>query len=260
MIVPSVRLGVEEGHGIPAITVRVPLPRRDPGCRARGGRAGRGVAGRRRRSRDRPRRRPARPGRLRDRGGQAGVPHGRGPRRHGPVRGRGRRRADRALGQGRPADRRLERPLPGGAWHRLRRPAPAGSLPDRGRWRGRPSPTFRVATRHDLFRTLADDTVHFFQVQRDGAHVPRRRSSRSAGRWTSRAAGSTPATSSSTARCFAPRRRARGSAPTWPGALPPPSPSAPRWRPRATAGGPGHCCGPRPRCSPWPGPPASASS
>ena len=129
---------LEEEHGIPAITVRVPLPRRGSGCRARGGRTGRGVAGRRRRPRDRPRRRPARPGRLRDRGGQAGVPHGRGPRRHGPVRGRGRRRADRALGQGRPADRRLERPLPGGAWHRLRRPAPAGSLPDRGRWRGRP--------------------------------------------------------------------------------------------------------------------------
>jgi len=36
------------------------------------------------------------------------------------------------------------------------------------------SPTFRVATRHDLFRKLVDDTVRFFQVQRDGAHVPRR--------------------------------------------------------------------------------------
>jgi hypothetical protein len=36
------------------------------------------------------------------------------------------------------------------------------------------SPTFRVATRHDLFRKLVDDTVRFFQVQRDGANVPRR--------------------------------------------------------------------------------------
>jgi len=36
------------------------------------------------------------------------------------------------------------------------------------------SPAFRVATRHDLFGKLADDTVQFFQVQRDGAQVPRR--------------------------------------------------------------------------------------
>jgi endoglucanase len=55
-----------------------------------------------------------------------------------------------------------------------------GALRRPGRYRivvdgvAAPSPTFRVATRHDLFRTLADDTVHFFQVQRDGAHVPRR--------------------------------------------------------------------------------------
>jgi endoglucanase len=33
---------------------------------------------------------------------------------------------------------------------------------------------FRVATRQALFRTLVEDTVHFFQVQRDGADVPRR--------------------------------------------------------------------------------------
>jgi hypothetical protein len=55
-----------------------------------------------------------------------------------------------------------------------------GALRRPGRYRivvdgvAAPSPTFRVATRHDLFRTLADDTVQFFQVQRDGAHVPRR--------------------------------------------------------------------------------------
>ena len=36
------------------------------------------------------------------------------------------------------------------------------------------SPAFRVATRHDLFGELAHDTVQFFQVQRDGAQVPRR--------------------------------------------------------------------------------------
>jgi endoglucanase len=36
------------------------------------------------------------------------------------------------------------------------------------------SPAFRVATRHDLFGKLVDDTVRFFQVQRDGAQVPRR--------------------------------------------------------------------------------------
>jgi endoglucanase len=36
------------------------------------------------------------------------------------------------------------------------------------------SPRFRVATRHALFPKLVDDTVRFFQVQRDGAHVPRR--------------------------------------------------------------------------------------
>jgi len=36
------------------------------------------------------------------------------------------------------------------------------------------SPAFRVATRRALFRALVEDTVHFFQVQRDGAHVPRR--------------------------------------------------------------------------------------
>jgi len=53
----------------------------------------------------------------------------------------------------------------------LRRPGRYRIVVDGG---AAPSPTFRVATRHDLFRTLADDTVHFFQVQRDGAHVPRR--------------------------------------------------------------------------------------
>jgi hypothetical protein len=37
-----------------------------------------------------------------------------------------------------------------------------------------PSPWFRVATRRALFRRLVDDTVHFFQVQRDGANVPAR--------------------------------------------------------------------------------------
>jgi endoglucanase len=31
------------------------------------------------------------------------------------------------------------------------------------------SPRFRVATRRALFGRLVDDTVHFFQVQRDGA-------------------------------------------------------------------------------------------
>jgi endoglucanase len=36
------------------------------------------------------------------------------------------------------------------------------------------SPPFRVATRQALFRRLVTDTVHFFQVQRDGARVPRR--------------------------------------------------------------------------------------
>jgi len=36
------------------------------------------------------------------------------------------------------------------------------------------SPAFRVATRHELFGKLVADTVRFFQVQRDGAHVPRR--------------------------------------------------------------------------------------
>jgi hypothetical protein len=244
------------------------------------------------------------------------------------------------------------------------------------------SPAFRVATRHDLFGKLVDDTVRFFQVQRDGAQVPRRldrrpshltdrhatvyatrcsrataatclrrRSGRSAARSMSRVAGSTPATSSSsptrpptrwpsccsssaactartmpwpprpamacggwtrsgtsatrsctprsgsapgasgsgssatttcggcprpttrcgcgrattstsssTARCSAPPRRARGSAPTWPAVSPPPSPSAPRWRPGATTSGRGRCCERRPRSSPWPGPPASASS
>jgi endoglucanase len=37
-----------------------------------------------------------------------------------------------------------------------------------------PSPAFRVATRRALFGKLVTDTVRFFQVQRDGAHVPRR--------------------------------------------------------------------------------------
>jgi endoglucanase len=36
------------------------------------------------------------------------------------------------------------------------------------------SPPFRVATRRALFRHLVDDTVRFFQVQRDGARVPHR--------------------------------------------------------------------------------------
>jgi endoglucanase len=36
-----------------------------------------------------------------------------------------------------------------------------------------PSPAFRVASRRALFRGLVADTVRFFQVQRDGAHVPR---------------------------------------------------------------------------------------
>ncbi|MFL6184555.1 MAG: glycoside hydrolase family 9 protein, partial [Actinomycetes bacterium] len=36
-----------------------------------------------------------------------------------------------------------------------------------------PSPAFRVASRQALFRGLVADTVRFFQVQRDGAHVPR---------------------------------------------------------------------------------------
>jgi hypothetical protein len=36
------------------------------------------------------------------------------------------------------------------------------------------SPSFRVATRDALFRRLVDDTVRFFQVQRDGASVPAR--------------------------------------------------------------------------------------
>jgi hypothetical protein len=39
---------------------------------------------------------------------------------------------------------------------------------------GLASPAFRVATRRALFRRLVDDTVHFFQVQRDGARVPAR--------------------------------------------------------------------------------------
>jgi len=34
------------------------------------------------------------------------------------------------------------------------------------------SPPFRVASGPALFRKLADDTVRFFQAQRDGAHVP----------------------------------------------------------------------------------------
>jgi endoglucanase len=34
------------------------------------------------------------------------------------------------------------------------------------------SPPFRVASRRALFGGLADDTVRFFQAQRDGAHVP----------------------------------------------------------------------------------------
>jgi len=34
------------------------------------------------------------------------------------------------------------------------------------------SPPFRVASRDALFRKLVDDTVRFFQAQRDGAHVP----------------------------------------------------------------------------------------
>jgi endoglucanase len=37
-----------------------------------------------------------------------------------------------------------------------------------------PSPAFRVATRRALLGKLVTDTVRFFQVQRDGAHVPRR--------------------------------------------------------------------------------------
>jgi len=244
------------------------------------------------------------------------------------------------------------------------------------------SPAFRVATRHDLFGKLVDDTVRFFQVQRDGAQVPRRLDRRpshltdrhatvyatpvfegdggdvpaaplrpvggpvdveggwfDAGdfvkfthataysvaelllvqrglhredhalaaetrhglRWLDKVwderhkvlyaqVGSAPgasgsgssatttcggcprpttrcgcgrartSTSSSTARCSAPPRRARGSAPTWPAVSPPPSPSAPRWRPGATTSGRGRCCERRPRSSPWPGPPASASS
>jgi endoglucanase len=36
------------------------------------------------------------------------------------------------------------------------------------------SPRFRVATRRALFGQLVDDTVRFFQVQRDGASVPAR--------------------------------------------------------------------------------------
>jgi hypothetical protein len=34
------------------------------------------------------------------------------------------------------------------------------------------SPPFRVASRDALFGKLVDDTVRFFQAQRDGAHVP----------------------------------------------------------------------------------------
>ena len=33
------------------------------------------------------------------------------------------------------------------------------------------SPGFRVATRHALFQQLVDDTVRFFQVQREGARA-----------------------------------------------------------------------------------------
>src|SRR5829696_4888270 len=37
---------------------------------------------------------------------------------------------------------------------------------------GATSPAFRVGSRRDLFRRLVDDTVRFFQAQRDGADVP----------------------------------------------------------------------------------------
>jgi endoglucanase len=70
-----------------------------------------------------------------------------------------------------------------GGWngrYRAVHPIDLGALRRPGRYRimvdglAAASPPFRVASRRALFGRLVDDTVHFFQVQRDGAHVPRR--------------------------------------------------------------------------------------
>ena len=70
-----------------------------------------------------------------------------------------------------------------GGWNgrfRAVHPLDLGALRRTGRYRivvdglAAASPPFRVATRRALFGGLVDDTVRFFQVQRDGAHVPRR--------------------------------------------------------------------------------------
>ena len=70
-----------------------------------------------------------------------------------------------------------------GGWngrYRAVHPIDFGDLHRAGRYRivvhgvaGASSPPFRVAGRHALFQRLVGDTVRFFQVQRDGAQVPR---------------------------------------------------------------------------------------
>jgi len=70
-----------------------------------------------------------------------------------------------------------------GGWnarYRAVHPIDLGALRRPGRYRivvdglAAASPAFRVASRQALFAKLVHDTVHFFQVQRDGAQVPRR--------------------------------------------------------------------------------------
>jgi hypothetical protein len=105
---------------------------------------------------------------------QAGVPAGRGARRRSPfdvVDAGGRSVLSGRVGRS------------AGGWngrYRAVHPLDLSALGRPGRYRivvdglAAASPPFRVATRRALFGRPVDDTVRFFQVQRDGARVPRR--------------------------------------------------------------------------------------
>ena len=73
-------------------------------------------------------------------------------------------------------------------------------------------------------------------------------------------APATPSTSSSTARCSAPPPPGARISPNLAGRVAAAFALGAQVEARATTSGRGHCCEPRPRSSPWPGPPASASS
>ena len=106
--------------------------------------------------------------------GQAGLPPRRGSVRRSPVLGGRRRWQDGALRPGRPAHRRLERPLPRGAPARLQRAAPGRAATGwwSMAWSARPHRRSASPAATPCSRTWSTTPSRFFQAQRDGADVP----------------------------------------------------------------------------------------